>query len=135
MANDLQTGSEPASLTGLLTGIVNDLQDLFKQQLALLKHEIRRDVHETATAGASCVAGAVITAVGMMLLGLGLVYLLAWETDLPLWASFLIFAAAFLLTGGILVYVGAHKFSTMHPLGEGTAEALKEDVQWITNPK
>jgi hypothetical protein len=135
MANDLHTGSEAGSLTGLLTGIVNDIQALFKQQLALLKHEVRKDVRDTATAGASCVAGAAVCAVGAMLLGFGLVHLLAWGADLPLWASFLIFAAVFLVTGGILVFVGAHKFTTFNPLPDETAEALKENVQSIMKPK
>jgi len=136
MANDLHTGTEPGtSVAGLLAGIVNDMQDLFKQQIQLLKHEVRRDVQETATAGAACIAGAVVAAVGLMLLGFGLVHLLAWGMDLPLWGSFLIFAAAFLLVGGMLVFVGANKFANFKPVSDETAEALKENVQWITKPK
>lgn len=135
MATDVQSGAEPASLSALLGGIVNDIHELFNQQLALLQHQLRKDVQETATAGASCAGGAIVTAAGIVLLGLGLVHLLAWGTDLPLWASFLIFAAVFLLCGGIMIGVGAHKFANFKPLPDETAKALKENVSWITKPK
>ena len=38
-----QTGSEP-TVTSLLSGIVNDAQELIKQQLDLFKHELKDDV-------------------------------------------------------------------------------------------
>jgi hypothetical protein len=134
MANDLHPGTESGSLTSLVAGIVNDLQDLLKQQIALLKHEVRDELRQTAMAAISCALGGVVCVVGGLLLGFGLVHLLTWGTEIPLWGSFLIFAGGFLLVGGILVAVGARKFQTIKP-PEETAEALKENVQWIMKPK
>jgi uncharacterized membrane protein len=126
--------SEAGSLTGLVSGIVNDLQELFKQQIALFKHELREELRQTAMAAVSCVLGGVVCAVGTLLFAFGIVHLLSWGTELPLWGSFLIFAAVFLVVGGILAAVGAAKFKSIKPPAE-TAEALKENVQWIMKPK
>jgi len=133
--NDVHTGPESGTLTELVTGIVNDLQELFKQQMTLLKHEVHEDLRKTVAAVSACAAGGAVTVVGAFLLGFGLVHLLTWASEMPLWVSFLIFAGVFLLTGAVLVYAGAHKFTTFNPLPEESAEALKENVQWIMKPK
>jgi hypothetical protein len=54
---------------------------------------------------------------------------------LPQWGSYGIVAAVFLIGGAILVALGMHKFQTFTPLPTETAEALKENVQWIMKPK
>src|SRR5437588_7414258 len=103
MANDVQTGAD-ASVTGLVTGIIHDAEELFKQQLHLLKHEVRDDMRKTAGAAMSLVVGAFVLAVGAFLLCWMLVYLLAWLTELPLWASFGIIGGTLAVLGAVLCY-------------------------------
>jgi len=55
MANDLHTGTEP-SLTGLVTGIINDAQELLKQQVALFKQEVKDDIRKTKEAAVALIA-------------------------------------------------------------------------------
>jgi hypothetical protein len=134
MANDLQTGSEP-SVTSLVTGIINDAQELFKQQLALLKHEVREDIHKTALAVASLGAGAAVAVIGGLMLCFMFVQILHEVAGLPQWGSYGIVGAVFLVIGGILVALGVQKVRTVNPLHNDTTEALKENVQWIMKPK
>ena len=39
------------SLTALVAGIVNDAQELLKQQVALLKHDVRQDIRQAKEGG------------------------------------------------------------------------------------
>lgn len=44
MPEDLNTASSEASVTSLVRGILNDAQELFRQQSALFKAELREDM-------------------------------------------------------------------------------------------
>ena len=135
MANDLQTGTEP-SLTGLVTGIINDAQDLLKQQIALFKQEIKDDVRKTKEAVVSLSAGLGILLVGGLLWCLMLVHLVNWAfPSLPLWCCYGLVGLVFVACGGALLYAGKKRFESFNPLPEQSVEALKENVQWIMKPK
>jgi VIT1/CCC1 family predicted Fe2+/Mn2+ transporter len=130
MAHDLQTGSAQGSgpsMTSLVTGIINDAQELIKQQIHMLRHEIKEDFRKTKEATMSLAVGA-----GVCLLAV--VYLLNWA-GLLLWVSYLIVGGVFLIVGGVLAYLGKKKFDSFNPLPDETAQALKENVEWITKPK
>jgi uncharacterized membrane protein YqjE len=136
MANDVQTSPEQASVTGLVTGIVNDAQELFKQQVALLKHEVREDLRKTRDAALALAAGAVVTGLGVLFLCCTVALFLAWAIPgLAEWGAFLIVGAVLAVVGLGLLYAGKKKFDSFNPLPEETAEALKENVQWILKPK
>ena len=121
-------------MTGLVTGIINDAQELIKQQLALARHEIKEDFRKTKEAALSLALGGTIALLGGLLLGFMLVYLLAL-TDLPLWACYGIVGGLLAVVGGVLVYMGKKELDSFNPLPEESAQALKENVQWITKPK
>ena len=90
MPTDLQTSSEP-TLTATVSGIVNDFQELVKQQMALFKAEVAADLHKTREGGTFLACGAGTIFVGGALLCFAVVYLLAWAAPtLPLWACYLI---------------------------------------------
>jgi hypothetical protein len=138
MANELQTGSaDQSSVTGLVTGIINDAQELFKQQVALLKAEVREDLRKTREATLALGVGAGVAAVGGVMLCWALAYLLHWATDgrLSEWAAVAIVGGVLTLVGGVLLYLGKKKFDSFNPLPDETAQALKENVEWITKPK
>jgi hypothetical protein len=137
MADDVHTSSEP-SVTTLVSGILKDAEELFKQQVTLLKHEVKEDLRKTRDASLVLVAGAGVLILGGVLLCWGLVHLITWaagENVIPLWGSFAIVGGLIAITGGILCYTGKKKFDSFNPLPVETAEALKENVQWIMKPK
>jgi len=135
MATDLKPAPD-ASVTELVGGIINDAQELIKQQFELLKHEVKEDFQKSRDASLLMGVGGVVGLVGLIHLTLMLVYLLQWAApSLPLWACFGICGGLVAIVGGGLLYAGIHKFSTFNPLPDETAQALKENVQWITQPK
>src|SRR5688572_29898589 len=97
--NDLQTEPEAGqafqpdlrpdvSMTHLVSGILTDAQKLIGQQLALLRQEVKEDLHKTKEAGLFMIAGSVIALIGGIVLSFMLVELLAWAVpQLPSWAS------------------------------------------------
>jgi hypothetical protein len=132
---DLQTTHDPGtnrSVAPLLTGIVKDIQDLLKQNLALFKVEVRDDFRKTREAVAALGVGAALAAVGGLHLTLMLVFLLALIPGIPLWVCFGIVGAVFVGFGLALVVRGKKKFESFNPLPDESAEALKENVQCLT---
>jgi len=135
MATDLKP-EQDVSATALVSGIIGDAQNLLKQQFDLLKHEVREDIRKTRNAGQLLGMAVGFGLVGAVLLGLMLAHLLAWsEPGLPLWICFGICGGAILVAGVGLYCVGLAKLNSFNPLEDETASTLKENVQWITNPK
>jgi len=133
MATDLQSPPEP-QLAGLLTGIMNDAQELFRQQIALLRTEVKEDLRKSKEAAIPLAIGLWLAGLGSILLSTTLALVLA-EAGLPLWASFAIVGAVISLAGGGLFFFGKQKFQSFNPLPDQSAEALKENLEWITKPK
>jgi hypothetical protein len=136
MATDVQSANE-ASMTGLIKGIVDDVQRLTKQHLDLLRQEIKDDMVKTREAGTMLAIGLAALMIGAVLLAITLAYVLhaAFYPDLPLWGAFAIVTGVVLAAGLALFFVGLKKFQSFNPLPDETAQALKENVQWLTNPK
>jgi uncharacterized membrane protein YbhN (UPF0104 family) len=134
MSNDIPTTGE-AGVTTLVRGIVDDAQELFRQQIALFKSEFRENMRKAKEASLSLAIGVCVAFFGVMLLLFAIVHLLSWALELPLWASFAIVGGLVLLIGLTLMYAGKKRFESFHALPEESAQALVENVQWITNRK
>jgi len=134
MATDVHNSSD--STMSLVRGIVDDAQNLMKQQLALFQAEIKEDLRKTKEAVVSMAAGVALAAVGGILLCVMLVHLLHWAfpETLPLWSCYLIVGGALAALGGGLAYAGARRMSSFNPLPDESVQALKENIQWIAKP-
>lgn len=139
MSTDLQTPysktEHDPSLTQLLSGIVTDAQTLFSQQLAMFRTEIKMDVRRTKQALVALICGLAIASIGVILLCFGLVYALEAFAKLPLWACFAIVGGLFAAGGGLAFYSALRQFQEFNPLPDESAQALKENVQWISQPR
>jgi len=132
MATDLQNGTE-TSVTGLVKGIIEDVQQLTKQQFTLFKQELQEDFTKTRHAALPMVIGLGVALIGTLLFGITLAEILALYV--PRWAAFAIVTAVLLGSGLILFFVGQKQFQTFNPLPDRTLDALKENVQCVTNPE
>jgi uncharacterized membrane protein YqjE len=134
MATDLRNGTDTEpSVTGLVKGIIDDVQTLTKQQFALLKQEIKEDMANTQRAATPMLIGIGILAISSLLLGITLGLLLNWAFPaLPLWGAFAIVTVIMVGVGFALFTAGQKKFQTFNPLPDRTLEALTENVQALT---
>src|SRR5262245_30513244 len=136
MANEVQNPPEP-TVTSLASGIIDDVQELIRQEANLIRSEIKDDFQKTKTAVSSVAVGAGVAVLGVILLCVMLVYLLEWAAapKLPLWICFGIVGGALALLGSSLMYAGKKKFDSFNPLPDQSYQALKENLQWQTNPR
>ena len=133
--NDLQTEPD-VTVTHLVSGIITDAQKLIEQQLALLRHEVKDDLRKTKEVGRLLFCGSMIGLVGGVLLAFMLVELLSWAVPgLPLWVSYGMVGTPILAVGGVLFFAGMQKLESFNPLPDQSVQALKETMQWKTNPK
>jgi uncharacterized membrane protein YqjE len=136
MATDTRTTPEP-TLSGLVSGILRDAQELIQQEIALARVEIRDEVRKTRDAALSMAAGLVCVALGAIFFLLLVVFIITWATSqhIPLWGSFGIVGAVLCLVGAILVYNGRNRAEQIHLIPKQTAETMRENMQWIRNPR
>ena len=135
MATNVHSDTD-ISLTSLVTGIVNDAQELMKQQFAMFQAEVKEDMRKTAEASSALGVGMAVTFVGSILLCFTLVYLLNWAfPTAPLWVWFAVVGGVVTAVGGGLVYAAYAKFRSFNPLPDKTAQALKENLEWKTTPR
>jgi hypothetical protein len=143
MATDLHSPPDQQTVTGIITGIINDFQRLMTQQIDMVRAEIRSDWVKTKQAIWPIAVGSILASMGGLMISLMFVFLLWWATApagadpsrVPLWGCFGLIGSGFLIAGGAMLAAGIHKFHTFNPLPEKSAEALKENVQWLTNNK
>jgi uncharacterized membrane protein YqjE len=134
MANDLQTRPEP-SVASLVSGIVQDAQDLLKQQLNLFSSELRQDVAKAKEAALELLLGGVVCLIGALVLALTAAKLLFWlfPQYLSEWGCYGIVGVVFVATGAALL---ARSRQALHDVTvDQTVTGLKENVEWKTNLK
>jgi hypothetical protein len=142
MATEVHNHAEP-SLSSLLGGIVNDVQDLVKQQFKLARHEIEADLRKSKEGASILALGVGFVLLGAIMLCLMLAHLMHWlaspstmdPASLPLWACHAIVGAVLLVPGGFLIVAGKKKIEQINPVQNPATQALQENVQWMTNPK
>ncbi|MBV9123112.1 MAG: phage holin family protein [Planctomycetes bacterium] len=140
MPDNLQTelppGTEtPPSMANLVSGIINDAQQLVRQEVALARREVLEELDKAKTAALSFAIGMVVAVLGGLMFCFCLVYLLAWATGMMnmVWVWFLVVGALFVLAGGILFFVAKSKITSINLVPPQTAATMKENVQWIKN--
>jgi cobalamin biosynthesis protein CobD/CbiB len=128
--------NQEQSVTQLVSGIVDDAQVLLRQQIALLKHEVRKDLQEAKQLSLSFLAGGMACAVSTVLCSFALVYLLNWLWPvIPLWAGFAIVGFVFAMAASILFYAAKQRLEEITPISDEAQQAIKENLQWTTKPK
>jgi uncharacterized membrane protein YqjE len=120
-------------ITSLVSGIINDGQELIKQQLHLFSVELKNDLRRTRDASIPLIIGGVVAAIGAFFLFVTVALWIPWQwPDMPTWAGFAIVTAIFLIVGAILVIMGKSRFDAFNPLPDKSLKGLEENVQWKT---
>jgi hypothetical protein len=124
------------SMTALIRDIIDDGQELIRQQLLLFRQEIRTDIRKTREATVLLAAGAGVALLAGFVFMLTLALLLNWLFPaIPLWGCFGIVGAVAAVLGAGLIYAGAKEIRSVTPLSDQSAVAIKETLQWTTPPK
>jgi len=121
------------SPAALVSGIVDDLQFLLRQEAQLAKQELKEEWQKIKSAAVSFAVGAAVMVFALLLLLFTFVYLLASYTPIPTWGCYGIVSAVLAVVAAGLLLAGEHKANQIQvPLHE-TVATLKENAQWIQN--
>ena len=130
-------GADHSTVAALVSGIVADVQELVRQQIQMLRAEIKEDMDRSKSV-AKCMAGAaVLLGIGGLFLLTGVPYMLHYyfSDTLPLWACWMIVGGVLAVGGLIAFFAGQRILNTYNPLPDKTMNALQENVQCLTNPQ
>ena len=129
------TQTPAASVTGLVSGILDDAQTLVKQQVEMLKSEVREDFKRSKRAAEFGSLGIVLLTVGFLGVVTALAYLLHEKFQFAMWASWGITGGLFLLAGGTLAFISYTLLERFNPLPDKTFNALQENLTWNNKPQ
>lgn len=117
-----------ASIGGLVRGALDDVRELFREEVALARAEMRHELNKASAAGVGFGIGAValVFAVGCLVvaLALGVATLFEW----PAWSGFAIVGVLMAVVGAVGYSAGRHAASNVRPLPR-TVHTLKENFR------
>jgi uncharacterized membrane protein YqjE len=122
----------PQTVTELVSGIMSDAERLFKQQIEMVRVEFKEDLRRTRNVVLAFAVGAVLLAVGLVMLIVAGAHLLHEQTQLPMSASWAIIGGSVLVLGIIAAVIGGRILASYNPLPDKSFNALQENVSWIT---
>lgn len=132
MSENHQAGSQPG-VASMVGGIVEDVQKLVRQEIALAQREVAQAWDKGKTAAALFGSAVVVLNVGGVLLGIMLAKLLVHLLPNHEWACYGIVGGVVVLLGGALIYYGLNRINEVHVSLPQTAETLREDVQGVSD--
>ena len=127
--NGRASAAEP-QLGDLFRQLAQDSATLVRQEMALAKAELRENVKSVARDTAKIAVGAVVAAVGSLVLVLFLVLLLGDALG-KYWLGALIVGVLFVAIGGFLAMGAMKRLKKDSITPDQTLQTLKEDKQWL----
>jgi hypothetical protein len=121
-----------ASVGELIGNISDDLSQLFRQEVALAKAELKQQAAKAGTAAGLLGGAGLAGYLAVVLLSFALVFGLGNVMD-PGWAA-LIVAVVWGVIGAVLYANGRTKLKTVDPMPRRTVDTIKEDARWLKNP-
>lgn len=133
--NEAATMEPPdtGSVTVLVSGILDDAQKLVRQQLDMLRSEVREDFRRSKRAAEFGSMGIVLLTVGFLGVVTALAYFLHEHYQFSMWASWAVTGGVFLLLGGGLAATSYYLLERFNPLPDKTFVALQENITWKTH--
>jgi protein-S-isoprenylcysteine O-methyltransferase Ste14 len=119
------------SIGSLVSGILGDLRQLIREEIALARVEMREQAGRAKLAAGTLGAAAVALAFGcaflLVAIAMGVADLLEW----PVWAGFLAVALLLSIGGIVMLSAGRRRLRSVHAVPEQTVQTLKENSEWI----
>ena len=117
------------SIGTLVRGILMDIRELMREEVALARVEIREQAGRAKLAAASLGAAAVALAFGGTFLLIAIAVGLADLLDWPVWTGFLIVALLLSIGGFLMLSAGRKRLASVQAVPEETVRTLKENSE------
>ena len=119
------------SIGTLVKGILEDLRQLIRDEIALARVEVREQAGRAKLAAGALGAAAVALAFGCTFLLVAIAVGVADLLDWPVWAGFLAVALLLTVGGMVMLSTGRKRLRSVHAVPEQTVQTLKENSEWI----
>jgi len=137
MEHNRLSNTADADVGELIKGAVHDIETLATQHVKLFKSEMKEEIRQLTQGAISLAIGGAILLIGGVTVAITLAHLLHWlfQPNLPLWGAFGIVSLLVCGLGVLALILGKKRIDDATPLADKTQEEIKEDVQWLKNPK
>jgi hypothetical protein len=117
------------SITHTIGRLVDDLRDLFREEVALARAELRHEVSAFGTAAAAMGAGAVAGVFALAFLLLGIAQAFAMLVGWPAWGGYIAMAVVLAIVAAVALMAGRKKVHGVQM--PQTVESIKETKEWM----
>lgn len=125
-----QQSSSPAGAPERVTRIIDNAKSLARQDVDLLKQQVRRTAQHGGAAAGAGGAAAVLALFVVGFLGMAGGAALTQYTRLHDWAAWLVVAGVFLLFALVALLVARAQANNAATASQVATSQIKEDVQW-----
>jgi uncharacterized membrane protein YqjE len=119
------------SLTATLGKIVDDVRELFREEVALARAEVRQEIGGFTSLAIWFGAGGVAGAFALSFLLLGIAQAFAVLVGWPVWAGYVSMAVLLGIVAFVALQAGRRRARTVSAVPQQTVESLKETKEWI----
>ena len=119
------------SLTATLGKIVDDVRELFREEVALARAELRQEISGFTSLAIWFGAAAVAAAFALSFLLLGIAQAFAILVGWPIWAGYVSMAVLLGIVALVAIQGGRRRARTVSAVPQQTVASLKETKEWI----
>jgi len=119
------------TIGGLFRGILADVRQLIRDEIALARIELREQTTRAKAAVASLGMAVVALAFGVTFLLIAIASGIADLFNWPVWAGFLAVSVVLSLGGWMMLASGRKQLRAVRPVPEQTVQTIKENSEWI----
>ena len=118
-------------VTPVLRGIIADTQTLLRQEVALVRSEVRQDFKAASQVAAGAAVGAVVASMAGLLMCLAIAHYISWSfPEIPLWGSYLSVGLG-LGVAAAAILTNVRREARQLEVAPQTINSLKENAKWI----
>ncbi len=119
------------SISGLVSGVLNDARELFRQEAALVRAEVKQEIANARSAAIKLgVALGALVLAGLFILT-ALAQAVADVFNLDIWAGFGIVGLLLAIVGLIAFLLARSNLRKAGPIPERTVKTMKENAEWL----
>jgi hypothetical protein len=119
------------SLTATVGKIVDDVRDLFREEVALARAEVRQEISAFSSIAVSFAVGASAALFALSFLLLGIAQAAAMLIGWPAWTGYIGMATVLGIVAAITIQSARSRARTVSAVPEQTVATIKETKEWI----
>ncbi len=119
------------SLTDVIKKIVDDVRELFREEVALARAELRQEMNEYSGVAMRFAVGGAAAGFAALFILLAIAQGFAMLVRWPVWAGYLTLGIVLGIVGAAAILTARSRMETIPAVPPKTAATIKETKEWI----